>query len=1229
MKHTLLTTFLILALIGINYANTADLPILPIVDTQVRAERADIDALILITAQELRGQTSGSSMVTFAPNARIALQSDGFDYAGFGRPRYLLTRLVESEMNFNQIEVGAIMIFTDALLRRTSVSVLLTCTWSDDGQHIAVNAATINRLTPPQLQMVFSIVPADRVPQNLLMNSSHIELLLWIIANRATDTELTSGEFNDYFLFAMVYDRLAPGAGIKILIADDPDGTSGQAGNSQDLNYSGWHVAMLRGIFNWKADETFYAKVIYTVPANSSEPQVIGILSSQLIPVGGDGRPIISSSIVDGMTNRDDPGVENERNNITISDYNSILKPDRVKGNLTQSNKLPVVNFEIGTVSGGSFEAPVWIKFYPVGTYDPDGHIVLFEMDMDGDGIYDVKEKTLTGSSYEFTIPGEYIASVKVTDDKGGITVKSKSFIINEVDNAFTKSVDNQITVIPSDAWEETSIPWIKVWAPNGTSIVTKEVDSNSIPEGNFKSISPIISIEPQDENSILGAIRVKMPDSIHVAEKDKGRVVLAFYEEGYSISTGEVESRWRFHSVDYDSKTDTYEAQMNHGCFVTWGLVTLGAVVGYLVWDDATRLLMSKRESDHFVLHYNQKEISEKTATFTLNKLEEAQTFLTKDISKGGLGLDYPSIPAKLDIYFISLKSKKSVNYGLYCQGKTGARWMDLNLPSNISNYDRLVLRATLAHELFHYIQFPYEGYSTFKDAWIRKGKQLVVSGNNFPYGWLNEALSSAVELTAVKTYNPNRESPILDNDLLKKGLKGLVTPEDGYSAGLFINFLVHRYSVAIYSTILDECKRQVKAGTKQDPVVAIQRAISRLGRIQFPLKHTWWELDAVWQAFTDAFIKEKSDPQLIDERLDRTIPYTNKSSMKLTVGETEVVKEWSIEVPALSLKPLASRTYNISPAIWNDEDKTIIDCNVTFTPQEKTPFNITTLIAFSNKKGKKALLPVQSRILGRINNKALDLTFTLNLEKKNRFNLLSFIPTGLGAKKNQGVANGTYKLTCKLRKEENIEVSPAVPISTSAIDNYWWAYWKTAIEIKNSDKNTWDILNESPLGNLYRKAWSEWEPIENQIITINKRFDTIRNNVELYSRMNTAYSNETQEVHPLLMEISNNYIDVWNVYANVSGAFEVFSNIQTIGMKSEVIVSPNRLRYLHIRKSTALPLQMEIQKALNGFHKHLAMITPCKQALSSFEEYWEKNKNEALKIIEEIKILYPSLKK
>lgn len=1172
----------------------------------VEKVRPDIGVVVYASVLQMCHSQMDTYPVVFSLKAQQELQTDTFQYLGFGKPLYSVTHFVQKSDKDNLYNLGVIMYFTDATFRRCTV--FCEFDYSIEGEQILVKQVIVKQLVPDIPKTLFAIVPADRVIDDLLQTyPTNVDILNWIVVNSLKFDEVPEiPSKQSYYIFAATFDRIGKGAKLQIRLSDDKNGLDGETGNCMDMDYEGWHVAIVRGEFELKTNQEFFIKIIYTpgddVEPKLREPALIGVYSSDLLQVQGIGTK-------GAIDDKSVPNITGQEKNVISPSF--------------KSNKLPVVNFEIGTVSGGSFTAPVWLKFYPVGTYDPDGKIVLFEMDMNGDGIYDVKEKVLTGSSYEFTMPGEYTASVRVTDDKGGITAKSKSFIINEVDKTFTKSVENQITVIPSDAWEETSIPWIKVWAPNGNSIVAKEVDSYSIPEGNFTSISPIISIEPQDENSIIGAIQVKMPESIHVDENDKGRVALAFYEDSYSTCTEEVESRWRFHSVDYDSKTDTYEAQMNHGCFVTWALVTLGVSVGYLVWDDVTRLLMTKKESDHFVLHYNRKEIPEATAKFTLNKLEEARTFLTRDISKGGLGLDYPSVPAKLDIYFVNIKSKESVNYGSYLEsGKTSAKWMDLNLPSNIPNYDSNKMIATLTHELFHFIQ-----YSKY---------------NNSTYKWLNEALSTSIEFSFVKSkyFIPDGNSPILNDDLLKKGLKGLVTPGDGYSAGLFIDFLVHRYGLAIYSTILNECKRQIESGTEQNSLVAIQRAISRLGRKRYPSKRELSEMDVVWQAFTDAFIKEKSGSQLFDERLDRKIPYTYYGIRGFTIGEKEIVKKWTIAVPPLSLKPLASRIFNIKPQEWNDEDKAIIDCNVTYTPQEKISFDITTLISFSNKLGKKVLLPVQTRTLGRITDKTLDLTFTLNLEKKNRYNLLSFIPTGLGAKKKPGVAKGTYKFSCKLRKEERIEVSPEVPISTNAIDTYWWAYWKTAVEIKNSPPE--NRINVSPLGDLYQNAWSEWEPIQEQIMAISKRRDIIVKKLHPVINMHYKYREAKDKMQytfgkakslskgkeNFLMEISNNYHAATNIACSYPiSAKEIFSSIQTIGVKLEVLVSPNRLRYLHIRKSTKLPTQKDIQNALDNFHQSIAQISPCQNALGSFEKYWDKNEKEALEIIEEIKILYPSL--
>lgn len=349
-------------------------------------------------------------------------------------------------------------------------------------------------------------------------------------------------------------------------------------------------------------------------------------------------------------------------------------------GQIEKANELPVANIEISPVSKTSFTAPVWLKFYPVNTYDPDGTIVLFKMDVNGDGVFDVVEESLSGSSYQFTRPGEYTATVHVTDNDGGITIKSHKFVITEFDEVVDEGLFEDIeieeydeTEVPEVTWEETDIPWVNVWNPSGDKVIAKEVDSTQVPNTGFRNITPIISIEPKEEGSAIGAVRVELPNDLNLSREDKERVVMAFYEESLSVSTGETTSQWRMHTLDYDEETDTYFAEMNHGCVIVMGLPII-KVVGIplvsagltcLAWDDAKRLLLSKKASTNFVLHYNKTEISETKAKETLDKLEKAKTFLTKDISAGGLGLRYPRVPAKVDVYYMDIKSEETI-YGL-----------------------------------------------------------------------------------------------------------------------------------------------------------------------------------------------------------------------------------------------------------------------------------------------------------------------------------------------------------------------------------------------------------------------------------------------------------------------------------------------------------------------------------------------------------------------------------
>ena len=384
----------------------------------VEKVRPDIGVVVYATVLQMRHSQMDTYPVVFSLRAQQELQTDTFQYLGFGKPLYSVTHFVQKSDKDNLYNLGVIMYFTDATFRRSTV--FCEFDYSIEGEQILVKQVDVKQLVPDIPQTLFAIVPADRVIDDLLQTyPTNVDILNWIVVNSLKFGEVPEiPSKQPYYIFAATFDRISKGAKLQIRLSDDQSGLEGEAGNCIDLDYDGWHVAIIRGEFGLKTNQEIFIKVIYTpgddAELKSREPVLIGVYSSDLQQVQS------SPSMVESPSGN-------------------------IKGDISfvtsKSNKLPIVNFEIGTVSGGAFVAPVWLKFYPSGTYDPDGKIVLFEMDMDGDGTFDVLQNTLSGGSFEFTTPGEYTTTVRVTDDKGGITTESKSFTINDPNVVYVEPI--------------------------------------------------------------------------------------------------------------------------------------------------------------------------------------------------------------------------------------------------------------------------------------------------------------------------------------------------------------------------------------------------------------------------------------------------------------------------------------------------------------------------------------------------------------------------------------------------------------------------------------------------------------------------------------------------------------------------------------------------------------------------------------------------------------------
>ena len=62
--------------------------------------------------------------------------------------------------------------------------------------------------------------------------------------------------------------------------------------------------------------------------------------------------------------------------------------------------------------------APLTVNFTCTGS-DPDGTIVLYEWDFEGDGAYDFSSPTTGSTAHTYTTQGEFTAECRVTDNDG------------------------------------------------------------------------------------------------------------------------------------------------------------------------------------------------------------------------------------------------------------------------------------------------------------------------------------------------------------------------------------------------------------------------------------------------------------------------------------------------------------------------------------------------------------------------------------------------------------------------------------------------------------------------------------------------------------------------------------------------------------------------------------------------------------------------------------------
>ena len=116
---------------------------------------------------------------------------------------------------------------------------------------------------------------------------------------------------------------------------------------------------------------------------------------------------------------------------------------DEVKTvNVVVLNQPPVAQFTFSPASPAPGE---WVQFDASASYDPDGTIVDYRWDFDGDGVMDATGQT---AFYSYAAPGVYSVRLVVTDNQGASDDEVKSVVVA----APNRPPVAQFTISPSPA---------------------------------------------------------------------------------------------------------------------------------------------------------------------------------------------------------------------------------------------------------------------------------------------------------------------------------------------------------------------------------------------------------------------------------------------------------------------------------------------------------------------------------------------------------------------------------------------------------------------------------------------------------------------------------------------------------------------------------------------------------------------------------------------------------
>jgi len=183
---------------------------------------------------------------------------------------------------------------------------------------------------------------------------------------------------------------------------------------------------------------------------------------------------------------------------------NEGLSEDRT---FTTSNLSPAItSFSPEPVSGNT---PLQVKF-TASASDPDGYIISYEWDFDGDGIYDEDTATSPDVDHTYIEAGTYKTKLRVTDD-GGASTESDSVTITVASPGNQPPVVTSFTATPALGAAPLSVTFSPVVSdPDGT-IEEYKWDFNG--DGLFEASTTTTPVSYRFNNPGTYTVRLRVVD--------------------------------------------------------------------------------------------------------------------------------------------------------------------------------------------------------------------------------------------------------------------------------------------------------------------------------------------------------------------------------------------------------------------------------------------------------------------------------------------------------------------------------------------------------------------------------------------------------------------------------------------------------------------------------------------------------------------------------------------